>query len=170
MKLISQYQESINLINYIKVLTSESSNLREIFRQLIEDRTIDKLTGVNLDIIGSIVGQERLSLNDEDYRQAIKMRIVNNSSIIDRESLIYSIKFIFGENRKVELKEEHCRVIINVSGEVPSKLQFYLDQKLILKPAGVRYDIIFDNKIFGYDAINEGYGDINNTAIGGSFL
>ena len=176
-RLLDQYKESFNLINYIKGLLTEADNIEEIFRQLIEDRTLDISQGRNLNIIGNIVGQQRFNLNDDDYREVIRMRVILNTTIIDRESLIYALKFIFGQEKQIELIESHCEVEIKVSGQVPTNLQFYLDQKLLPKPIGLRYIVSFDDgKIFGYDgqdpsfSDNYGYGDLDDIAVGGAFI
>lgn len=58
-RLATQYKESINLINYIKALLTEADTLEEVFQDLLEKRWIDTAEGVNLDIIGVIVGQSR---------------------------------------------------------------------------------------------------------------
>ena len=58
-RLITEYRESVNLINNIRTLLLEANTLEEVYCSLIEDRTIDTATGITLDILGSIVGQPR---------------------------------------------------------------------------------------------------------------
>ena len=59
-RLATQFKESTNLISYIKALLLESDSLEGVFRSLLTDRWIDTAEGINLDIIGSIVGQPRI--------------------------------------------------------------------------------------------------------------
>lgn len=59
-RLATQFRESTNLINYIRSLLVEADNLEQVFQDLLNDRWIDTAEGINLDIIGSIVGQQRV--------------------------------------------------------------------------------------------------------------
>jgi len=58
-RLATQYRESVKLIGYIKALLYDANSLELVFKDLLEKRWIANATGVNLDIIGSIVGQTR---------------------------------------------------------------------------------------------------------------
>lgn len=58
-RLITQYRESARLIEFVRNLTAEANSLGEMFRALIEDRTIENSTGKTLDILGEIVGRSR---------------------------------------------------------------------------------------------------------------
>ena len=59
-RLATQFRESTNLKAYIKSLLNESNVLEQLFIDIIESRYIDSATGVNLDVIGIIVGQPRI--------------------------------------------------------------------------------------------------------------
>jgi hypothetical protein len=59
-RLATQFKESINLINYLKALLVEADNLEQVFQDLLNKRWIDTAEGVQLDIIGAIVGQPRI--------------------------------------------------------------------------------------------------------------
>lgn len=62
-RLATQFRESTNLINYIKVLVSEADTLEAVFQSLLNERWIDTAIGVQLDILGSIVGQNRVIID-----------------------------------------------------------------------------------------------------------
>lgn len=62
-RLATQFKESANLIEYIKVLLIEANPLEEALQQLLTDRWVDSAEGVQLDILGEIVGQPRLLVN-----------------------------------------------------------------------------------------------------------
>jgi len=68
-RLVTQFTESTNLINYIKTLLIEADTLEQVICDLLEKRWIDTAEGVNLDIIGAIVGQTREFIDAElfDY-------------------------------------------------------------------------------------------------------
>jgi len=67
-RLAVQFSESTKLINYIKSILRESDDLEQVFQDLLEDRWLDTAVGVQLDILGDIVGQERgFTQNVNDY-------------------------------------------------------------------------------------------------------
>lgn len=58
-RLATQFKEAVNLIAYIRALLSEANTLEQVFIDIIEKRWLDNAEGVQLDILGSIVGQSR---------------------------------------------------------------------------------------------------------------
>jgi len=66
-RLATQFRESTNLINYIRALLVESDTLEQVFCDLLEKRWIDTAEGVQLDILGSIVGQTREFVDAEIF-------------------------------------------------------------------------------------------------------
>lgn len=52
---------------FLKLLTVEMQNLQAVFKDLMQLRTLDTATGEQLDIIGRIVGQERVLLSADLY-------------------------------------------------------------------------------------------------------
>lgn len=66
-RVATQYRESTNLINYIKSLLSEADNLEQVYREILDKRWIETAEGINLDILGSIVGQERELIDAEIF-------------------------------------------------------------------------------------------------------
>lgn len=58
-RLATEFKESEKLISYIKALLLEADSLESVYQSLLTDRWIDTAKGINLDIIGSIVGQPR---------------------------------------------------------------------------------------------------------------
>lgn len=44
---------------YLQLMTDEQTELQEVYRQLMQERSIDTAVGAQLDIIGNIVGQPR---------------------------------------------------------------------------------------------------------------
>jgi hypothetical protein len=62
-RLAVQYKESTKLIAYIEALLVEADTLEAVFQSLLADRWIDTAEGVNLDILGAIVGQPRILID-----------------------------------------------------------------------------------------------------------
>ncbi len=58
-RLASQFTESTNLIAYIRALLVEADTLESVFQDILNKRFIDTAEGIQLDILGAIVGQPR---------------------------------------------------------------------------------------------------------------
>ncbi len=58
-RLAVQFKESENLIGYIRALVAEGDELETVFQQLLNERSISTAVGVQLDILGELVGQSR---------------------------------------------------------------------------------------------------------------
>lgn len=66
-RLATQFRDSTNLISYIQALLVESDNLEQIFCDIIDKRWLDTAEGVQLDILGAIVGQSREFVDSEIF-------------------------------------------------------------------------------------------------------
>lgn len=62
LRLASQYQESEKFKGEVKAFLSEVERLKNAFLEMLIYRTIDHGQGIQLDVIGEIVGQPRVSL------------------------------------------------------------------------------------------------------------
>lgn len=120
---------------------------------LIVGRMLNYAVGVQLDNIGSVVGEPRVpvSMSDVDYRAMIEFRIRLNRSNGEPETLIEAVT-ILGDATIVQLHEEY-----------PGKISIYTDGENIydstvrariqaLAPAGVRiwYHSLFDGIPFSF--------------------
>lgn len=64
-RFITQYKES-NLIDYQRPFSEELNELEQVIQDINLTRSIDDASGVNLDVIGRIVGQPRIVINASD--------------------------------------------------------------------------------------------------------
>ena len=58
-RIITEYRESTNLINYINTILNQSQDLEDAFYDLLINRWLDTAEGAQLDILGRILGQPR---------------------------------------------------------------------------------------------------------------
>jgi Protein of unknown function (DUF2612) len=77
-----------NVQKLIQALAGPAQDLENALQQLLLDRTVSTATGVQLDLLGRVVGQARLGLDDTDYRRTLQARIATNGSRGNAESLI----------------------------------------------------------------------------------
>lgn len=62
-RLVTQFKEAKNLISYIRNIISESQELENVFHDILDKRWIDTSEGIQLDILGEIVGQPRILID-----------------------------------------------------------------------------------------------------------
>jgi hypothetical protein len=116
--------------------------LEDAFAQLLSDRWLDTAEGVQLDGLGSIVGEPRGVREDEEYLLGIKARIMVNKSEGTIEDLLELLKFVSGLDVELtEISPARIQVtIIGVDTWTATVLKKYL---LEAKAAGVAVDFIY---------------------------
>lgn len=77
-----------NVEKLIAALAGPAQDVENMLQQLLLQRAIDTAVGVQLDQLGVIVGQARLGLDDDTYRQFLRARIAANKSEGHFEDLI----------------------------------------------------------------------------------
>lgn len=69
-----------NQKKFLVAVAGEIQAVEDALQQLYSERSIDVAVGVQLDILGKIVGQRRNGMVDDDYRRIIRARIATNRS------------------------------------------------------------------------------------------
>ena len=72
--------EPNNITKLLTALVTPHQPLEDAWQQLRLLRSVDTAVGVQLDMIGEIVGQERGGMVDDDYRRFVRARIAANIS------------------------------------------------------------------------------------------
>ena len=78
--LIAQFQQKPDLESLLNSYVGQIQALEGVFFDLIDERTLDTAAGAQLDGLGQVVGEDRQSRTDDDYRLAIRSRIIVNNS------------------------------------------------------------------------------------------
>lgn len=95
-RLLAQFHDKPNMAAVVTAILQQIQDIEDAADQLLNDFTIDALDGDNLDLIGRIVGQDRMGLVDADYRLWLKARIQINRSSGTAEEIINVLKLITG--------------------------------------------------------------------------
>lgn len=85
-----------NISKLLNALMASVQDVENALQQLLTQRTIDTATGVQLDVVGRIVGQTRDGLADADYRRYIRARIAAHRSNGVPEDLIRVAALVLG--------------------------------------------------------------------------
>lgn len=102
--LLQQFKTKENCIKFVEILTKETQDLEYIFEQINELTWLDSSSGLQLDRLGEIIGYDRDSRNDEDYRNYLKFGVLLNKSAGEPEILITALKLLT-ESTKVSFYE-----------------------------------------------------------------
>lgn len=174
-RLLNQYKNKINFSNLISSLVGSIQTLEDVYFDLIEKRSIDIAVGIQLDRLGTIVGQEREGRTDEEYRQRIKARILQNVSQGEPEKLIDLVTLLLNPNL-IHIHDAGLGgVLVGFDVSVPSnQLVELLSNLQLVVGAGIRVDYIieFDSVepfAFDGDLLGFGFGDDSNPNVGGKF-
>lgn len=97
-KLIEQFKTRPRIESLLcDVFIQQIQELEVALFDLRTETTLDDAVGVQLDVLGVIIGQGRLGLGDENYRVLLKARVLANRSDGQLETLIAILVLIYGE-------------------------------------------------------------------------
>lgn len=95
--MLTQFRDSPKLNAMLESLVTEVQLSEDVIFDVILLRLLDAATGVNLDIIGKIVGRFRLDVTDDDeYRELLRVQIRANQSDCGAEDVIYVASELVG--------------------------------------------------------------------------
>lgn len=145
-RLATEYSDSTNLHNLLRVLLQEADTLEQVICDVIDKRWLDTATGINLDILGSIVGIGRGFVDagagvrlwtDEEYQLLIKAQIAKNHTTATIQEVLDATIFITG-TQDIIIRDGYTFFTISVPEDIPSELKYFLlNFDLIPRPAGV---------------------------------
>lgn len=114
-RLIHQWKDKPNVVGLLTSYLESIQEVEDIYEQLLTERGVDTAVGVQLDILGKIVGEPRNSRTDDDYRPAILLRVAINTSDGTEPKIVEVLTALAGV--PVSLTEVFpAGIIVDVSG------------------------------------------------------
>ena len=98
-----QLRGKTNIDAITSLFATESQSLETVIQDILTARTIDGAVGVQLDDLGSLVGQYREGRTDDRYRIWIKARIIANRSSGSPPDMYAIASTILGSAMPLEL-------------------------------------------------------------------
>ncbi len=145
----SYFKTKKNYLALLKVFLEQLQEIEVAFHDLSKAKDLSQVTGIWLDYIGRIIGEERKGRGDEDYRAGLNLRIAVNTSD-GTPPVIYEIVKTFTQSDKVRLAEgilSWGQVILNGTKTVNSNLYNLLEEiKPVTSAVLIMQDT--DNKCF----------------------
>ena len=175
-RLLEQYKTKPRIEGLISCLVEEIQELEDVVHKLPEDLTIVTAIGIQLDLIGTIVVQDRLGFSDTIYRSLLQAKIGENVSKSTPENIIDVVKLLTGATL-VDYQEAYpAGSVIGINTDIdPALIDFFYDRIERVDPAAVRLDSLacFDpDEGFTFDGgpgPGEGFGDLTAPLVGGVF-
>lgn len=165
----SQYRNSPNFINWLTATLEKLNNITDAAGDLNSAFDITSAIGLQLDVIGAIVGQSRIVgfeptdksspiLNDDIYRVLLKAKIVKNQwsgQVADVDALW---QLLFPEGAVIIEDEQNMSIIVSVGGKLTlTERDLVIEGYMVPKPEGVQVNYNFGTLLpfFGYDLDNK---------------
>ena len=95
-RLITQWKDKPNVVGLLTSYLESVQGIQDTYQQLNDERGLETAVGVQLDVLGVVVGEARLGRNDDDYRTGIKTRIAINTSDGTEPKLTEALKLLTG--------------------------------------------------------------------------
>lgn len=162
--LIEQFEDKPNINKLVAIFAENFQELEEVIDSLKSVRDLNTATADRLDILGDIVGVSRGTMDDDDYREAIRLQIFVNQSCGEPETIIRALR-AFARTTAIHYKEVHPGKILLEFRSIftpPARLREML-QRVAL--AGVKIMLSWSNDSdmdFGFDG-EGGYPPDTNT-------
>lgn len=85
----------------ITILMKPFQRFENVAIEVLTGRAVDTAIGVQLDVLGKLVGQARNGLSDDDYRRYIRARIATNRATGKHEELIRIVSLIVSDDTAI---------------------------------------------------------------------
>lgn len=165
-----------SLVKIAEILAEEIQEADNAAADLVLKRTLADAEGAQLDQWGRVLGEQRLGREDPEYGAALVVRIARNSSEGKPDELIRIAQGMIGSG-KIEYREyvPAYGTVVAIDAEIPAgaRMARAMDEGV---SAGGKIDLIAAGSLaFGFsdDAGHAdhiaGFGDLNDTTVGGSF-
>lgn len=137
-----------NFVKVLRCLIEGKQAIENAFQQLLVGRTLDAAEGVQLDIIGKIVGQPRGGLDDELYRRILRARIAANFSDGNVPDMLRVVKLVINDDATSYVhfqNHEFATQVVEIEAVAVSDALATLLMSLVLdsQAAGVRTIVIY---------------------------
>ena len=176
-RLLEQYKGSVTMQGFVDALVNQVQELEGVYCDLEDKRlNIDLAEGVQLDLIGDLVGQPREGRTDPEYRIRLKARIIQNIAEGEPEVIIQVVKLISGATL-VHLQDAGLGgflIGINLTTlPEPAREELYQNTQLVAG-AGIRLDWIYcsdpvDPFAFAGGLLGFGFSSTGAPLTGGKF-
>lgn len=136
--LLDQFKNKVNINKFFNSINASIQEIEHVLFDLIQQRSLFTATGVQLDLIGDLLGIERNGRTDEDYRKVLIVQTRVNTSGGTPEDIIFVAQQL-SDATIINLTETFPAIInLFINDTISQEL---LDALQIMKPAGVSLNV-----------------------------
>lgn len=163
-----QFKNKDVIDRYLQLLLDQQESIQQVFKDLLQKRSIDEATGATLDIIGEIVGQPRELISADlfnffGFQGAIKADTFGDFGISTTGSRFYDFGTPLGGN--VLLDDETYRLFIkakilkNRTASTPEEFLAFVNflfgtnTTAILSEGNAEYNILFGRELSTFEQV-----------------
>jgi hypothetical protein len=177
-RLLEQYKGKVRIEGLIGCFVEQIQDLEQAIFDLVEKRSLSGATGVQLDLIGTIVVQDRLGFSDDLYRALLAAKIGENVSQADPERVREIVKLLTGATLVNIQKNPPAAYSVSINTQIdPSLIDFFYQRIDRVDAAAVRIETLecFDpDSSFAFEggpigSGEDGFGDLTDVNVGGQF-
>lgn len=104
--LLPQFSDKQKIVGMVSSFLSPTTEIISAANEISEGYYIETAIGAQLDSLGKLVNEYRLTRNDADYRNAIKARIVVNNATGSSSNFIKMLKLVLGDDVTFKVIEQ----------------------------------------------------------------
>lgn len=185
LRLIGQFKNKRTFEPILTALAVQVQALEDAYWQLLSDRTIDNAVGVQLDVLGAIVGEKRGGRPDPDYRLRIRARIRANLSNGTNEDIYAVFRALLATTPGYVLSylpAYPAGFVFRINGVALSPALIYIYVRFLRDSKGAAIaawfgwqevqdsDAFVCGDSFGAPVVGKGFGDETDATAGGALV
>jgi phosphomannomutase len=141
---VEQFEDSENFKSLASAFIRPYNEIEIQLAELNKIKDLNNATGDRLDILGEIVGEERKSRPDDEYRTAIRVKIFLNSSSGEAARIIQAA-ISFTQATRIDFIEDYpAGILLEITTPFPLPANL-IDELEKIALAGVRIGISLSN-------------------------
>ena len=154
---LNQFLDSVNINKFLSIFADVATEIEELYVALSEAFLIENAEGVQLDIIGELLGVDRNGADDETYRGKMAVAIAGLASNGSRDSIVRMVELVTGATPSVFKGLYHdIYLYIKESCYEPSEIGPDIGQYFPLNTQGMI--VVTPFSPFGYEGDDEAFG------------
>jgi len=174
LRMLQQFKQNCapELDKLLQIFIAEDQEIEDVLFQLLLERTVNNSAGVQLDIIGSIVGIDREGRTDSEYRSSILVQIgVNNTG--GQEAAITALLNDLVSPTTIDIQETFpagLDIAIDETGVSIGTIQ--LLRRAIAATVGLQFSQVSSGETpfaFSGSVFGDGFGNLVTPTDGGVF-
>lgn len=167
-RITEQFKNKDVLDRYLQLLIDQQDSIQQVFKDLIQKRSIDEATGATLDIIGEIVGQPRELISADlfnffGFQGALKADTFGDFGVVNVGSKFYDFGTPLGGN--VLLDDETYRLFIkakilkNRTASTPEEFLAFVNflfgtsTTAIIAEGDAEYTVLFGRELSAFEQV-----------------